>query len=197
VTARFRGVGRYSTGYDWTGIYNGLAYWNGTVYAWPGGGGYINGTDPGFPTDTMKAFAVGESSSAGALVADGQSDGTGAGYQGANIVISANGDDPATGIVWAYVPSSNTSWLQPGILHAYNASDFSNGVFHELWNNADLDPADAGAFIAKFNNPLIANGKVFLPTFSGKAIVYGLLPVSDGTAKESVSPGRRNTAAGH
>ena len=176
LAARFRGASRYSSGYDWTGIYNGLAYWNNVIYAWPGGGGYIHGTEPGFPTDTLKAFGLDETSSPGALLADGQTDGIGAGYQGANIVVSANGNDPATGILWAYVPTSNTSWLQPGYLHAYHAADFANGVFHELWNNVDLDPADTDSFLAKFNQPLVAGGKVFLPTFSGKLIIYGLLP---------------------
>jgi len=113
------------------------------------------------------------------LLADGQSDGITVGYQGANLAISANGNDSATGILWAYVPTSNTSWLQPGYLHAYNASDFGNGVFHELWNNIDVDAADAGAFLTKFNQPLVVNGKVYLPTFSGKVIVYGLLPVTE------------------
>ncbi len=178
LAARFRAAARYSAGYDWTGIYNGLAYWNNVIYAWPGGGGYIHGTDRGFPTDTLKAFGLDETASPGALLADGQTDGIGAGYQGANIVVSSNGNDPTTGILWAYVPTSNTSWLQPGYLHAYHAADFANGVFHELWNNVDLDPADTNSFLAKFNQPLIAGGKVFLPTFSGPLIIYGLLPAA-------------------
>ena len=178
LAARFRGASRYSSGYDWTGIYNGLAYWNNVIYAWPGGGGYIHGTEPGFPTDTLKAFGLDETSSPGAVLADGQTDGIGAGYQGANIVVSANGNDPTTGILWASVPTSNTSWLQPGYLHAYHAADFANGVFHELWNNVDLDPADTDSFLAKFNQPLVAAGKVFLPTFSGRLIIYGLLPAA-------------------
>ena len=176
LSARFRAVARYSSGYDWTGIYNGLAYWNNVIYAWPGGGGYVHGTDPGFPTDTLKAFGLDQTTSAGSVFADGQTDGIGAGYQGANIVISANGNDPTTGILWASVPTSNTSWLQPGYLHAYHATDFANGVFHELWNNVDLDPADKDLFMAKFNQPLVANGKVFLPTFSGKLLIYGQIP---------------------
>ena len=176
LSARFRAVARYSSGYDWTGIYNGLAYWNNVIYAWPGGGGYVHGTDPGFPTDTLKAFGLDQTTSAGSVFADGQTDGIGAGYQGANIVISANGNDPTTGILWASVPTSNTSWLQPGYLHAYHAADFANGVFHELWNNVDLDPADKDLFMAKFNQPLVANGKVFLPTFSGKLLIYGQIP---------------------
>jgi hypothetical protein len=174
LDSRTQVAARHSDGYDWTGVYNGLAYWNGTLFVWPGGGGYINGTDPGFPTDTLKAFSLDPSSGAVSLLANGQSDGVAVGYQGSNIVISANGYDPSTAILWAQTPNSNTMWLQPADLHAYSASDFSNGILHELWNNIGIDPADAGAFLAKFSEPLIANGKVFLPTFSGKVIIYGL-----------------------
>ena len=179
LASRTQVVARHSVGYDWTGVYNGFAYWNNTFFVWPGGGGYVNGTDPGFPTDTLKAFALDPNAGTVAPLADGQSDGVAVGYQGSNIVISANGYDPSTAILWAHTPNSNTSWLQPADLHAYSASDFSNGILHELWNNIGLDPADAGAFLAKFSAPLIANGKVFLPTFSGKVIVYGLLPTTD------------------
>jgi len=58
-----------------------------------------------------------------------------------------------------------------GILRAYDASDLTN----ELWNskqNANRD--DLGKY-AKFCPPTIANGKVYMATFSDKVIVYGLL----------------------
>ncbi len=181
VANRFQVAARHSDGFDWTGIYNGLAYWNGTIYAWPGGGGFVWGDDPAephWPTDTLKAFSVDPESLATTLVANGQSDGLGAGYQGANIVISANGNDAATGIVWAAVPEWNRKNLQPGSLHAYRASGFTDGVFEELWNNYDPEDPDLGAGFAKFNQPLVANGTVFLPTFSNKVLVYGLLPAA-------------------
>jgi hypothetical protein len=196
LDSRTQVAARHSGGYDWTGVYNGFAYWNNIFFVWPGGGGYINGTDPGFPTDTLKALSLDPYSGAVTLLANGQSDGVAVGYQGSNIVISANGYDPSTAILWAHTPNSNTSWLQPADLHAYSASDFSNGILHELWNNIGLDPADAGAFLAKFSAPLIANGKVFLPTFSGKVIVYGFLPTtdtppSDPAARKTPRAGRR------
>lgn len=174
IDGRFQVAARHSAGFDWTGIYNGLAYWNNTLYAWPGGG-YINGADPPFPTDTLKAFRLNANYSGATLVASGQSDGLGVGYQGANIAISANGDDPTSGIVWASTPSINTGGIQVGYLHAYNATDFSDGIFHELWNNVDPEHPEEESSFAKFNQPLIANGRVFLPTFSAKVIVYGLL----------------------
>ena len=59
----------------------------------------------------------------------------------------------------------------PGILRAFDATDLS----HELWDSA-MDPArDALGAFATFNAPTIANGKVYVGTFSGYLAVYGLL----------------------
>lgn len=174
LTNRFQAASRHSDGFDWTGIYNGFAYWNKTIFAWPGGGGFVNGTDPGYPTDTLKAWSLDTDSGSATLIANGQTDERTAGYQGGNLVISANGSDPATGIVWVLSPDSNSKTLQPGSLHAYRASGFADGLFHELWNNADSSDPDSSSYFAKFNQPLVANGKVFLPTFSRKVLIYGL-----------------------
>ncbi len=183
LATRFQIPTRHSDGFDWTGIYNGLAYWNATLYAWPGGGGFIWGDDPGFdfPKDTLKAFAIDPDSMAATLIASGTASGAvsgpapslGAGYQGANLVVSANGSDPATGIVWAIVPERNRKTIQPGSLHAYRATGFIDGQFEELWNSED--PNEPKFTFAKMTQPLLANGKVFLPTFSNKIIVYGQL----------------------
>ncbi len=177
LEARTQAAARHSSGFDWTGVYNGFAFWNNTIFAWPGGGGYIYGPTPPFPTDTLKAFRLSPDFASIAMLANGESDGTAVGYQGASVVVSANGQNAGTGIVWAYAPTLNSSGIEPGILHAYSASDFSAGIFHELWNNSyDNLGGDAGCSHAKFNQPLIANGKVFLPTFSERVLVYGLLP---------------------
>lgn len=173
---RQQAASRESVGEDWTGIYNGFAYWNRAVYVWAGGGGENWPYNPPFPTDTLKAFALAPDYSSMSVLAQGQTDGVGVGHQGANIVISANGQDPSTGIVWAMVPFYNSSGIQPGFLHAYHAGDFSQGVFQELWNNTQ-DAEDSGCAHAKFSQPLIANGKVFLPTYQGRVVVYGPLDV--------------------
>ena len=60
-------------------------------------------------------------------------------------------------------------------MRALDAVDLSR----ELWNseqNAERD--DFGQF-AKFNTPVVANGKVFLATFSKQLAIYGLLPEGD------------------
>lgn len=175
LEARQQAAARHSNQLDWTGVYNGFAYWNNTIYVWPGGGGYSNAST--FPTDTLKAFALAPDFQSIRVIANGQNDGTAVGYQGASLVISANGQNAASGIVWAYTPTQNTLGIQPGYLHAYSASDFSKGIFHELWSNlTDRYSDDIGCNFAKFNQPLIANGKVFLPTASQRVLVYGRLP---------------------
>jgi hypothetical protein len=91
----------------------------------------------------------------------------------AGVSISANGGDAATGIAWVTIPDFRDPLNPtPGTLHAFNASDLSE----ELWNSS-LDPdADALGNFAKFAIPTVANGKVFVPTFSNQLAVYGLLP---------------------
>ena len=72
----------------------------------------------------------------------------------------------------------------PGILHAYDARNVTN----ELWNSGQNSARDAVGNFAKFVSPTVANGKVYLATFSSQLDVYGLLP----TAQLSVSPGSLN-----
>ncbi|MCZ7404557.1 MAG: hypothetical protein O8C67_06450 [Candidatus Methanoperedens sp.] len=76
--------------------------------------------------------------------------------------ISANGSIPGTGILWV---------SELNILHAFDASNLQS----ELWNS-EMDPArdDLGE-AAKFCPPTIANGKVYMATFSGYLAVYGPL----------------------
>ena len=62
--------------------------------------------------------------------------------------------------------------VRPGILHAYNAQNVTN----ELWNSEQLSARDAVGNFAKFVPPTVANGKVYLATFSNRLNVYGLLP---------------------
>ena len=59
--------------------------------------------------------------------------------------------------------------VSPGILRAFDANDVSK----QLWNN-QLNPRDAGGNYAKFAAPTIANGHVYLPTFSNSVVAYGL-----------------------
>ncbi len=103
------------------------------------------------------------------------------GETGAYLSLSSNGIVDSTAILWV---SHSTGGCDanhntcPGILRAVNANDITK----ELWNS-NLIPTDAVGNFAKFSCPTIANGKVYLATFSNKLMVYGLktnvaLPVS-------------------
>ena len=92
------------------------------------------------------------------------------GHNGAMLSVSSNGDLPGTGILWASYASGDANQLtKPGILRAFDAED----VTKELWNNQD-DPNDVAGNYAKFSSPTIANGHVYLATFSNQVVVYGL-----------------------
>jgi len=47
-------------------------------------------------------------------------------------------------------------------------------VTRELWNSQQNPARDGAGTYAKFSAPTIANGHVYLPTFSNKVVVYGL-----------------------
>jgi Legume lectin domain len=67
-----------------------------------------------------------------------------------------------------------------GILTAYDATRFdAQGRLVQLWHSHQSPNDDVGIF-AKFCCPTVADGKVFLATFSNKLRIYGLRPLSDG-----------------
>lgn len=88
--------------------------------------------------------------------------------------VSANGSQAGTGIVWATssVEGDANRQTVPGILRAFDATD----VTRELWNSHQNPDLDAVGNFAKFCPPTIANGKVYVATFSGQLQVYGQLP---------------------
>ena len=93
------------------------------------------------------------------------------GQSGAVLSVSSNSSQDGTGILWAsYAYTGDAEHaVSPGILRAFDANDVSK----QLWNN-QLDPRDRGGNYAKFASPTIANGHVYLPTFSNQVAVYGL-----------------------
>jgi hypothetical protein len=96
------------------------------------------------------------------------------GMTGGMLAISANGTNAGTGILWGshqFTGDANQA-VRPGILHAYDAQNVS----HELWNSEQFSVRDSVGSYAKFVPPTVANGKVYLATFSNRLNVYGLLP---------------------
>ena len=94
------------------------------------------------------------------------------GQSGAVLSVSSNGSKDGTGIVWAsYAFSGDAEHsVSPGMLRALDAND----VTKELWNNRQNVARDGAGNYAKFSSPTIANGHVYLPTFSSRVVVYGL-----------------------
>ncbi|HEY2378085.1 MAG TPA: hypothetical protein VGH98_19070 [Gemmatimonadaceae bacterium] len=94
------------------------------------------------------------------------------GQNGAVLSVSSNGSKDGTGILWASYASGGDAAhaVSTGILRAFDAND----VTKQLWNNQQNLARDGAGYYAKFASPTIANGHVYLPTFSNQVVVYGL-----------------------
>ena len=84
------------------------------------------------------------------------------------LAISANGGQPTSGILWQITSDTQNS-SRDGTLHAFDASDLTV----ELWNS-NMNAGDQLGTFPKFVSPTVANGMVYVPTFSGAVVVYGL-----------------------
>ena len=122
--------------------------------------------------DHVKAFRMIQNTFR--MTPDSQSDvAAPGGMPGGFLSVSANGNLPGTGILWACHPYDADANHQtvPGVLRAYDAQDLT----HELWDSKQNAGRDDLGMFAKFCVPTIANGKVFVSTFSNQLQVYGLL----------------------
>eukprot|EP01037_Dinobryon_pediforme_P015115 gene15115-15258_t len=109
------------------------------------------------------------------------------GQNGAVISVSSNGSTDGTGIVWASYASSGDAehTVSPGILRAFDARD----VTKELWNSSQNGTADQPGYYAKFSSPTVANGHVYLPTFSNQLFIGGFpLDITELELVQLVSP---------
>lgn len=93
------------------------------------------------------------------------------GMPGGMLSLSANGSARGTGVLWSSMPlmGDAVDATVPGVLRAFDAADVS----HELWNS-EMTPRDALGDFAKFCPPTVANGRVYMATFSDRLNVYGL-----------------------
>ena len=139
------------------------AYYKGSateyVYVWP-------------ENDQLRAFPFSRTSNTFNIPGEVVSTVSGpTGQSGAVISVSSNGSIDGTGIVWASYAASGDAehTTSPGVLRAFDA----NNINKELWDNRQNATDGAGNF-AKFASPMVANGHVYLPTFSNQVIVYGL-----------------------
>ena len=92
----------------------------------------------------------------------------------APLSLSADGDLVGGGIVWSSASFSGlaTGPSVPGILRAFDATNLTT----ELWDSKQNSARDDVGLYAKFNPPTVANGKVYVGSFSGQLLVYGLAP---------------------
>ena len=60
-----------------------------------------------------------------------------------------------------------------GALVAYDATTVTNGRLKQLFHS-DARPADNMGNFAKYSTPVVANGRVYVGTFSNKVVQYGL-----------------------
>ncbi len=144
-----------------TETHGGTVYWHSDsadyIYLWPAQEYYLLGYKIDYQNarldSTMRSSMVDEFKPGGILS------------------LSANGSTLGSGIVWANVPlewPGNAN--RPGILRAFDASDLS----HELWNSQMNTGRDSINNYAKFVAPTIANGRVYMATFSGSVNMYGI-----------------------
>ena len=154
-------------------IHSSMTYWNGpngpTLYAWGESDKlkafkFVNGF---FQTTAAQTSAM--------TVYPGYANGPG-------MAISANG--ATGGVLWSSLPYDGDAVHQHvgGILRAFDATDVSN----ELWNSKMNLGDDTGVW-AKWTPPVIVKGKVYQATFSGKLLVYGIVPLAPPAAPTSLT----------
>jgi hypothetical protein len=129
-------------------VYSTPAWFNGTLFYGPASG-------------TLKAYRLSQ-----ALVPSTPTSQTAISYPnpGTFPVVSANGTTNA--IVWAYQNSS------PAVLHAYSAASLGTELYNSNQAANNRDQFGSGN---KLVTPVVADGKVFVPTPHSVA-VFGLLP---------------------
>ena len=138
--------------------------------------------------DALKSFAFGGTTFATSPTAQG---GFTQIWPGGILALSANGETPGTGVLWATVAASGDAENNPpvpGTLYAFDASN----VATQLWSSNMNAARDSLGNFAKFVPPLVAHGRVYVATWSKQVAVYGLLaPIVT-----SVSPNSGRAAGG-
>ena len=113
------------------------------------------------------------------------------GMPGGFLTLSAHGSDAQTAVLWVAMPQRDEDALRhtvQGVLRAYRAVPDTGSVLTEIWNSDDGSHPRSDAdcdyipdrsdhelgWFAKFVSPTVAEGKVYMATFSNRLVVYGL-----------------------
>ena len=141
----------------------------GIVFLW-GENERLKAYDYDFDTKRIVKFrAEGTQFASGVMDAPG-------GMPGGRLVVSSNGTTPGTAVVWGTYPvqGNANAAVVPGALVAYDATaKLNGGKLKQLFHSVDK-PGDKLGNFAKYATPVVANGKVYVATFSNKVVQYGL-----------------------
>jgi hypothetical protein len=166
-------------------IKGGPAFWNRTtgagptLYIWPANPNALQAlqfTNSKFNTTPLSESTI--------LNPTGFTDGT--------LSVSANGSTAGTGIVWASTGvADGTHGTVAGVLRAFDA----NNLTTELWDSQMNDARDDIGLWAKFAPATVANGKVYLASFSNFLNVFGLesFGISAAPETQTVAAGSNTT----
>ena len=158
------------------------------VYLWP-------------ERDTLRVFSYSDTtatfSPTGASSMSTVQTPPGAGPYGTNmpggiLSLSADGNRHASGVLWASHEKSDDALTNvvSAIMRAFNAED----VTMELWNSEQVPARDSVGLFAKYVPPTVADGRVYLATFSNQIAVYGLRQWATSVSPAS-GPGTVNKGA--
>lgn len=141
----------------------------GIVYLW-GENERVKAYNYDFATKRITGFR-----GQGTQIASGNMDPPG-GMPGGRLVVSSNGTNPGTGVVWGVYPTQGNAnaAVVPGALVAYDAVRLLNGTQMRQLFHSDAKPGNQLGNFAKYSTPVVANGKVYVGTFSNKVVQYGL-----------------------
>jgi hypothetical protein len=102
------------------------------------------------------------------------------GMPGGMLAVSSNGQNPNTGIVWALAPIDGDAnhAVVAGIARAYDATNLDATPIDPQTPRLKLlwDSKNAGVAFnhAKFCTPVVADGRLFVPTYDGRVDMYML-----------------------
>ncbi|HXU82641.1 MAG TPA: hypothetical protein VN914_14665 [Polyangia bacterium] len=123
-----------------------MAYWNERLYVWPENSGM-----------QAYSFTGGQLSAKPVAMFNGYK----TKHPGGVFSISADGTKAGTGIIWATLGTSGNAWSDIAI-GTMVAVDATTGA--KLWDSTAA--GDAVGNFAKFSNPTVANGKVYVTSFA-------------------------------
>jgi hypothetical protein len=130
-------------------------------------------------TDAVSFVAKGAEVASAQMAA--QTNGIG-GMPGGMLTLSSNGSSPQTGIVWTTAPVDGDANqdVVGGIVRAYDATDLDPTPIDQFTPRLRLlwDSGRAGVTFnfSKFCPPVVADGRVLVPTYSGRVDIYVLAP---------------------